>query len=152
MLPGLQKAHFTRLGMIHRNTYINSPEYLDSLFRVKGTTALFVAGQISGVEGYLESAASGLSAAFHLERALRGLDLHPFPAETSIGALAHYISFPDHRRFQPTNVNYGIFPDLEQRVPKKQKRSLYEKRAWKAWTEFSAELDLGITLPRGTTD
>jgi len=152
MLPGLQKARFTRLGMIHRNTYINSPEHLDSFFRVKATNALFVAGQISGVEGYLESAASGLSAAFHLERVLRGKDLLPFPAETSIGSLAHYISFPDHRRFQPTNVNYGIFPDLEQRVPKKQKRAFYEKRAWKAWADFSAELDLGLSLPQENVD
>jgi len=129
MLPGMEKAKFSRLGMIHRNTYLNSPHHLEPTFRIKGDSALFLAGQISGVEGYLESAASGLMAGIHLDRELKGLPPLPLPPETALGSLAHYVSHPGHQDFQPVNVNFGLFPALEKKMPKRQRRVAYVERA-----------------------
>ncbi|PIE90657.1 MAG: methylenetetrahydrofolate--tRNA-(uracil(54)-C(5))-methyltransferase (FADH(2)-oxidizing) TrmFO [Acidobacteria bacterium] len=140
-LPGMARARFTRYGMIHRNTYINSPLYLDETFKVKGSHALYVAGQISGVEGYLESAASGLMAALHLHRQLSNHKSIPFPEETAMGSLARYISFKEHRNFQPTNVNFGIFPDLEKRMPKKMRRKHYVERSWRSFEAFLHKIE-----------
>ena len=146
-LPGLKNARFTRYGMIHRNTYLNSPKHLETVFRVKGTESLFVAGQISGVEGYLESAASGLMAAFHLHQKLSHKELLPFPAESALGSLAHYISFQGHRNFQPTNVNLGIFPPSERKIPKKLRRQYHSNRAWKRLAEYLVQV--GEPLKKG---
>jgi len=120
-LPGLESVKIVRHGMIHRNTYVNSPKYLDAMFRCKGRESLFLAGQISGVEGYVESAASGLMAGVHMARLLKSLPVNPFPPETAMGSLAHYVSFPGHQKFQPTNVNFGIIASKQ--VRKKSRKS-----------------------------
>lgn len=131
MLPGLEKANFIRYGMIHRNTFVHSPKHLEPTLRFRKRPDLFLAGQISGVEGYVESAASGLMAGIHMARMLRDQDLVPFPATTAMGSLAHYVSFSGHKTFQPTNVNYGIFEPLKlkRRVKKREKRRFYAERA-----------------------
>ena len=143
-LPGMKKAKFTRFGMIHRNTYLNSPCYLDSTFRVRKSERLYIAGQISGVEGYLESAASGFMAAFHLDRELRGEEPETFPRETALGSLAHYISFQGHKSFQPTNVNFGLFPEPEKRIPKSQKRTYFVERSWREFNAFAVRLNIPL--------
>ena len=141
-LPGMGRARFVRHGMIHRNTFVNSPQHLTPTFQLRKRPDLFLAGQITGVEGYVESAASGLMAAVHLDRYLRGLEPVPFPAATAMGALAHYISFPGHVDFQPTNINLGIITPLPstRKLKRKQKRALYAERALKEMRNHAARL------------
>ena len=116
MIPGLQNAEFVRYGVMHRNTYLNSPRLLNRYYQVKQQPHLTFAGQMTGVEGYVESAASGFLAGVELSRRLRGLPPVNFPRETAIGALAGYISDETVVSFQPMNVNFGIIPPLEQKV------------------------------------
>ena len=126
MIPGLEQAEFVRYGVMHRNTYINSPKVLDRTFQVRSKAGLFFAGQMTGVEGYLESAASGLVA---------GLNANPllepvlFDSRTAIGALAEYISNPAVENFQPMNVNFGLFAPLEEKVKKKDRKEALSNRA-----------------------
>lgn len=129
MIPGLEKADFARYGVMHRNTFLNSPGLLDAHYEMLARPGLFFAGQMTGVEGYVESAASGLVAGVSM--ALRQLDrpVPDFPATTALGALAHYISAPNSR-FQPMNVTYGIMEGWPERVRNKQLR--YEKIAQRA--------------------
>jgi len=112
LLPGLEHAEFARFGSIHRNTYVQAPSVLDSTLAVKSTPNLWLAGQLSGVEGYLESAAGGLAAAFAVDRALRGLDALPFPQETVLGSLLHYLAHASIKDFGPTNAMLGLLPPL----------------------------------------
>jgi len=114
LIPGLEQAEFVRLGSIHRNTYVQAPKVLDSSLAVKGQKHLWIAGQLSGVEGYLESAAAGLAAAYAIDRHVRGLDPKPFPQETMLGALLHYLSHANPNDFGPTNAMLGLFPELPQ--------------------------------------
>ena len=130
MIPALRNAEFLRYGVMHRNTYLNSPLLLDRYYRTKGRPGLMFAGQITGVEGYVESTASGALAAIELARRLRGMPPVDFPAETAIGALALYVSNGSVTDFQPMNVNFGIMPPLGYRVKgKRNKNAALSRRA-----------------------
>ena len=112
LIPGLQHAEFVRFGSIHRNTYVQAPRVLDATLAVKGVANLWIAGQLSGVEGYLESAAGGQAAAFAVDRALRGDAAAAFPRETVLGSLLHYLAHADLKDFGPTNAMIGLLPEL----------------------------------------
>ena len=129
MIPGLENAEFIRFGMIHRNTYINSPKALQATFEAKSRPGLFFAGQMSGVEGYVESAASGLLAGISAAARARDEEPQPFPAETAMGALGRYISGSDPLHYQPTNIAFGLFPDLTETIRDKRlrRRALSER-------------------------
>ena len=128
MIPGLRNANFEKYGVMHRNTYINSPEILDNTFNLKGTN-IFFAGQISGVEGYVESIASGFTVGVNIANKILNKEEIIFPEETVIGALAKYISTPKED-FQPMNANFGILPNLEVKIRDKIER--YTKLAEKS--------------------
>jgi methylenetetrahydrofolate--tRNA-(uracil-5-)-methyltransferase len=113
MIPGLENAEFVRFGMVHRNTYINGPTVLRETWQTKRRADLFFAGQISGVEGYVESAASGLIAGRNAAALVRGEEPRTPPRTTAIGALAYYVSHADARHYQPTNITFGIMPPLD---------------------------------------
>ena len=106
---------------MHRNTYINSPELLDSTFNLRNNKKIFFAGQITGVEGYVESIASGLSAGINAVKIYNNEEMIDFPVETEIGSLSKYIS-TENKRFQPMNANFGILPPLEEKIKDKQER------------------------------
>jgi methylenetetrahydrofolate--tRNA-(uracil-5-)-methyltransferase len=112
LIPGLEHAEFARLGSIHRNTYVQAPKVLDATLAVKGRPGLWIAGQLSGVEGYLESAAGGLAAALAMDRSARGLAPRPLPRETVLGALLHYLEHAEPRSFSPVNAMIGLLPEL----------------------------------------
>lgn len=123
MIPALKNAEFLRYGVMHRNTYLDSPRLLDRYYRVRGEERLSFAGQITGVEGYVESTASGLLAAVELGRRLLGKPPVDFPRETAIGALALYVSDETVVEFQPMNINFGIIPPLDHRVKGKRNKN-----------------------------
>ncbi len=112
LIPGLENAEFVRFGTIHRNTYVQAPLVLDATLAVKEHPGLWIAGQLSGVEGYLESGASGLAAAWAADRSLRALAPAPFPVDTMLGALLHYITHAAPKDFCPTNAMLGLLPEL----------------------------------------
>ena len=114
LIPGLEKAEFIRYGVMHRNTFINSPKLISPTYRFKEVKNLYFAGQITGVEGYVESTASGLVAGLNAIRELKGLGELVFPSSTAIGALAHYVSSYSGGAFQPMNINFGIIDGLSQ--------------------------------------
>jgi len=120
-IPGLEQAEFVRLGSIHRNTFICAPLLLDPFLQLRNHPGLFLAGQLSGVEGYVESAAMGLLAGIHAARLVRGLDLVPVPEATAHGALIRHLTASDPDYFQPSNVNFGLFPPLKERIPKRER-------------------------------
>ena len=126
MIPGLQKAEFIKYGVMHRNTYINSPELLDETYNLKQNRNIYFAGQITGVEGYVESIASGMVAALNAIKQFIRKNKIIFSDQTVIGALAKYISTPN-KNFQPMNANFGILPELEEKI--KDKKLRYEKLA-----------------------
>ena len=132
MIPGLSNAEFLRYGVMHRNTFINSPKVLDNHYRLKSNDKIYFAGQITGVEGYVESAASGLTVGIYLSKLLCGEEIKEFSRDTAIGALASYISDSTIEKFQPMNVNFGIINPLGYRVKGKQEKNLeIAKRALK---------------------
>ncbi|MEO8359484.1 MAG: methylenetetrahydrofolate--tRNA-(uracil(54)-C(5))-methyltransferase (FADH(2)-oxidizing) TrmFO [Vicinamibacteria bacterium] len=122
MIPGLENAEFIRFGMIHRNTYINSPKTLNATFEARSRPGLFFAGQMSGVEGYVESAASGLLCGIGAASRVHGLEPEPFPIDTAMGALGRYISGSDPKHYQPTNIAFGLFPELGETIRDKRMR------------------------------
>jgi methylenetetrahydrofolate--tRNA-(uracil-5-)-methyltransferase len=122
LIPGLERAEFVRFGMVHRNTYINGPTVLRETWQTKARPDLFFAGQISGVEGYVESAASGLMAGRNAAALVRGEEPRIPPRTTAIGALAYYVSHADPRHYQPTNITFGIIAPPEAAVKRKQDR------------------------------
>ncbi len=122
MIPGLENAEFVRLGVMHRNTYINAPVILKETLQTKIRADLFLAGQITGVEGYVESAGTGLIAGINCARLVTGQGPIIFPAETALGALTYYITHADLKFFQPMNVNFGLFPELMEKLKGKQAR------------------------------
>ena len=124
LIPGLEHAEFVRFGMVHRNTYINGPTVLRETWQTKARDDLFFAGQISGVEGYVESAASGLIAGRNAAALVRGEELRVPPRTTAIGALAYYVSHADPRNYQPTNVTFGIMAPPPSGVKRRQDRRL----------------------------
>lgn len=138
MIPGLSHAEFIRYGVMHRNTYIDSPDLLDATMESRKQRGLFFAGQMTGVEGYVESAASGIVAAYAAAARFHGMEPKAFPRETAIGALCHYISHFEGKNFQPMNVNFGLIPPLEKRVPKKEKNQKLAERALAALDDFLA--------------
>lgn len=130
LIPALRNAEFVRYGVMHRNTYLDSPRLLDRYYRVKGRERITFAGQVTGVEGYVESTASGLLAAVELARRLEGRPPVNFPQETAIGALALYVSNESVSDFQPMNVNFGIIPPLGYKVKgKRNKNAEISRRA-----------------------
>lgn len=124
MIPGLENAEIVRYGVMHRNTYINSPVSLEEGYRFKGREDLFFAGQMTGVEGYIESAASGMLAGINLAHVLRGEEICRPGTGTMIGAMAHYVTHADPNHFQPMNANFGIM-HLEGKVKKKDRKAAY---------------------------
>jgi len=142
LIPGLENAEFVRLGVMHRNTFINSPKVLRSTLQMTDNSNIFFAGQITGVEGYVESAASGLVAGINAARLLAGQELVVFPRETAHGALCQYITNTDVKHFQPMNINFGLLPPLEQRIKdKKVKNGLIAQRALLTLEKFREKLD-----------
>jgi methylenetetrahydrofolate--tRNA-(uracil-5-)-methyltransferase len=153
MIPGLEHAEFVRFGMVHRNTYINGPTVLHETWQTRSNPALFFAGQISGVEGYVESAASGLIAGRNAAALVRAEALCMPPRTTAIGALAFYVSHANPRDYQPTNITFGIMEAPSEHIRDKQKRKLaIAERALadlEAWKERDRnETDLRISTPR----
>lgn len=123
MIPGLENAEFVRFGVMHKNTYLNSPQLLDKHFNLRSNKRFYFAGQMTGVEGYVESAASGLMAGLAAARAVLGLPEVEFPDVTAHGALANYISNPAIENFQPMNINFGLIPPLTVRIRKKREKN-----------------------------
>ena len=133
MIPALKNAEYVRYGVMHRNTFLDSPRLLDRYYRVRGNERLMFAGQITGVEGYVESTASGCLAALELARRLEGKAPANFPQETAMGALALYISDQSVVNFQPMNINFGLIPPLDRRVKgKRNKNAEISRRALEA--------------------
>ncbi len=131
MIPGLENAEIVRYGVMHRNTFINSPTVLEPTYQLKTRNDLFFAGQMTGVEGYVESAASGLVAGINLAHKLLGKGEVIFPRETMIGSMAYYISHAkNEKNFQPMNANFGLLPSLDRRI--KDKKERYEAQAYRA--------------------
>lgn len=124
LIPGLEHAEFVRFGMIHRNTYINGPSVLHETWQTRGRSDLFVAGQVSGVEGYVESAASGLVAGRNAARLVRGQAVAAPPRETAIGALGYYVSHANAAHYAPSNITFGIMPPLADPPRSRQARQL----------------------------
>ncbi len=130
MIPALERAEFLRYGVMHRNTYLNGPKLLDRYYRLKAEPRVMFAGQITGVEGYVESTASGLLCGIELAHRLLGRPPVDFPARTAIGALAAYISNESVADFQPMNINFGLIPPLDHRVKgKREKNQAISRRA-----------------------
>ncbi|MFQ6081767.1 MAG: methylenetetrahydrofolate--tRNA-(uracil(54)-C(5))-methyltransferase (FADH(2)-oxidizing) TrmFO [Candidatus Aminicenantia bacterium] len=122
MIPGLEKAEFVRFGVMHRNTYINASSILNNFFQTKKRKSLFIIGQLSGVEGYVESIASGLIAGINVSRLVQGKKLLPFPQEAALGTLGNYISKANSENFQPVKFTFGLLPSLSPPVRGKRKR------------------------------
>ncbi len=140
MIPGLESAEFVRLGSMHRNTFINSPALLESTQQLKSDSRIFFAGQITGVEGYVESSASGFLAGIAAAALVQGQSIHMPSPETALGALMHHITNADVKHFQPMNINYGLFPELPGRIKKKERRQKLAERALVALEEWKEKL------------
>ncbi|UVW25751.1 FADH(2)-oxidizing methylenetetrahydrofolate--tRNA-(uracil(54)-C(5))-methyltransferase TrmFO [Listeria innocua] len=130
LIPGLENAEIVRYGVMHRNTFINSPTVLEPTYQLKTRNDLFFAGQMTGVEGYVESAASGLAAGINAANFVQDKEPIVFPPESAIGSLANYITSASKKSFQPMNVNFGLFPELPAKIRAKQERN--EKLAERA--------------------
>ena len=140
MIPALHNAEFMRYGVMHRNTFIDSPRILDSDYSDKENKSCFFAGQLTGVEGYMESASSGLICGINAARLVQGLDTVTLPATTMIGALSRYISDPYVSDFQPMGANFGILPELQNRPRDKAERGqAYADRALADLMQFIEE-------------
>ncbi len=139
-IPGLENANIVRYGVMHRNTFINSPKILNATLQTRTRKDLFFAGQITGTEGYTESIATGLLAGINMAKLLTGMQLLELPQETMLGALTHYISDETHEKFQPINSNWGIMPPVElpkkERKNKKLKAELMSKRSTETITSL----------------
>ncbi|WP_397365927.1 FADH(2)-oxidizing methylenetetrahydrofolate--tRNA-(uracil(54)-C(5))-methyltransferase TrmFO [Paenibacillus sp. JGP012] len=146
LIPGLENAEFVRYGVMHRNTFINSPKLLRPTYQFKDRPNLFFAGQMTGVEGYVESAASGLIAGMNAAKAALGQELVVLPVETTLGSMAQYITTADFKHFQPMNANFGLLPKLETKIRnKKEKNEALAKRALDGIAKFAASE--GLTVP-----
>ena len=140
LIPALHRADFVRYGVMHRNTFLCSPKVLNSDFSVKENKELFFAGQITGVEGYMESAASGIMAGINASKLLNGESTITLPETTMIGALSRYIADPTVKKFQPMGANLGVLPELEKRPRDKRERAAaYAVRALSALDKFLSE-------------
>jgi methylenetetrahydrofolate--tRNA-(uracil-5-)-methyltransferase len=144
-IPGLENTEFVRLGSIHRNTFICAPELLDAGLQMKSSPGLFLAGQLSGVEGYVESAAMGLLAGINASQLVLGKEIISPPPDTAMGALVHHLTASDPVHFQPSNVNFGLFPPLQKKMKKRDrgreraKLALTRLISWQKRIDESAE-------------
>ncbi|HIZ53955.1 MAG TPA: FADH(2)-oxidizing methylenetetrahydrofolate--tRNA-(uracil(54)-C(5))-methyltransferase TrmFO [Candidatus Enterococcus avicola] len=136
MIPGLENAEIVRYGVMHRNSFMNSPELLQQTYQSKKREDLFFAGQMTGVEGYVESAASGLLAGINAARLIKGQEPIILPQEMAMGSLAYYITHASGKHFQPMNTNFGLFPELPERI--KDKKTRYEALANRALENLAA--------------
>lgn len=123
LIPGLENVEIVRYGVMHRNTFINSPYVLQPTYQLKANQNIFFAGQMTGVEGYVESAGSGLLAGINAAKLAKGEELVVFPSETALGSMARYITEADPKNFQPMNINFGLFPELQPKVRDKKVRT-----------------------------
>jgi methylenetetrahydrofolate--tRNA-(uracil-5-)-methyltransferase len=141
LIPGLENAEFLRYGQIHRNTFINAPTLLQPTFQAKADEGLFFAGQLTGVEGYMESTGAGLLAGLNAVRLLRGEELLVLPRETMLGALTYHITHADPETFQPMNANFGILPPLpgEEKLHKKERKAWRSQQVQEAFGRWLAE-------------
>ena len=136
MIPGLEKAEFLRYGSVHRNTFINAPESLERDLTLRACPAVYLAGQITGVEGYIESTAMGLVAGINASRKIRGKESVETPVTTAHGSLIHHITLPT-KNFQPSNVHFGLFPAVNSGIKKKElKRRMIVERAISDWSAY----------------
>jgi methylenetetrahydrofolate--tRNA-(uracil-5-)-methyltransferase len=148
MIPGLEEAEFVRYGMIHRNTFVNAPLVLEPTFETRRRKGLFFAGQMSGVEGYVESAASGLLAGIAAFFRVHGEEPPVFPETTALGALGRYVARGDPARYQPTNIAFGLLPELDHRERDRAKKRLaLAHRALDSLSRFVAGLDAAGGAP-----
>jgi len=145
MIPGFADARWVRLGQIHRNTFINSPRHLDRFYRLTCRPGLRLAGQITGVEGYLESAATGLANGLYLALERGGGGREPLPDTTALGALMRHLVDSAEKSFQPANVNYGLFPELPRKLPRKLRRRAHTERAAADLAAWAARQGLELT-------
>lgn len=161
MIPGLENARFVRLGQVHRNTFVNSPIHLNSFYRLKARPRIRLAGQITGVEGYLESAATGLVIGLYLSLEREGTSASALPRTTALGALARHLTESDPKRFQPANINYGLFPELDQgsaatpgrRLKREERKAAMVKRARQALSGWLSDHKLHpVTAGDGVGD
>ena len=136
MIPGLENAEFMRYGSMHRNTYINSPKLIRPTLQVKDNDMLFFAGQILGVEGYVESAAMGIIAGINAAKVIRGESPIVPPRETALGSLISYITDTEVKNFQPMNINFGLFPAVQGKMRKAEKKKLIAKNALQTISTF----------------
>ncbi len=143
LIPGLENARFAKYGVMHRNSFINAPKILNETYQTKKYPNIFIAGQLSGVEGYVESAASGIVAGINMYRYLSGKELYKFSRKTVIGSQAFYITHANPNGFEPMNANFGIMEDLDFKHSKKDRKRLYGERALeeikKAYEEIENE-------------
>ncbi|HKM39783.1 MAG TPA: FADH(2)-oxidizing methylenetetrahydrofolate--tRNA-(uracil(54)-C(5))-methyltransferase TrmFO, partial [bacterium] len=143
LIPALKEAEFIRYGVMHRNTFVNSPRVLKPTWQLKEFPTVFFAGQITGVEGYVESATSGLIAGVNAARLAANLDPLIMPTQTACGALANYITTANPSHFQPMNINFGLFPPLENRIRNRRQRNLrFVHRALEALENYWQHLEL----------
>jgi methylenetetrahydrofolate--tRNA-(uracil-5-)-methyltransferase len=140
LIPGLERAEFVRLGSLHRNTYVNAPELLMPSLQVRRQRTLLLAGQIVGVEGYVESAATGILAGLNVARLARGVPPLVPPPTTALGSLLAYVTQPARKEFQPMNANYGLFPPLAQPLRGREKKLALAERALADLTRWQARL------------
>ncbi|RQD73073.1 MAG: methylenetetrahydrofolate--tRNA-(uracil(54)-C(5))-methyltransferase (FADH(2)-oxidizing) TrmFO [Candidatus Syntrophonatronum acetioxidans] len=140
LIPGLENAEFVRFGVMHRNTFINSPLALKPTLQLKKNPHIFFSGQITGVEGYVESTSSGLIAGINAANLVQGKELLVFPKTTAHGALCHYITTADPNNFQPMNVNFGLLPPPEKKVKGRERKIYYSQRALEDLSEFIESL------------
>lgn len=143
LIPGLENADIVRYGVMHRNTFLNSPNFLNPTYQTKARSDLFFAGQITGVEGYVESAASGLVAGWNAAKQYLQEETDTFPKETVIGAMSHYITTAGAKNFQPMNANFGLLPAPEQKIKNKRERNEhYAERALSSIQNFKKKVQI----------
>ena len=144
LIPGLERADFARYGVMHRNTFLNAPRVLQADFSLSLKPSLFFAGQMTGVEGYVESAASGLLAGLNAWRRHKHKEPLVFPVETTLGGLARHLEGSPSQSFQPMNINFGLLPPLTERIrDKREKNARISRRALEILSEFCSREDLG---------
>jgi methylenetetrahydrofolate--tRNA-(uracil-5-)-methyltransferase len=141
LIPGLAHAEFVRLGSLHRNTFINAPLHLLPTLQWRQRETLFFAGQMTGVEGYIESAAMGLLAGINAANVMAGRQPAVPPPTTALGALLRYITDPERKRFQPMNVNFGLLPPLSENLRGRAKKEMHSRRALADMARWVTEAD-----------
>jgi methylenetetrahydrofolate--tRNA-(uracil-5-)-methyltransferase len=148
LIPGLTHAEFVRLGSLHRNTFINAPQHLLPTLQWRRRETLFFAGQMTGVEGYIESAAMGLLAGINAANLSAGRPLVRPPATTALGSLVNYITDPERKRFQPMNVNFGLIPPLAAPLRGREKKEMMARRALADMTAWAREVGAAPQLAK----